>query len=951
METVQSYSSASTTSEAGLGPLREDQMETVEAGLGPLCEGQMETVEAGLGPLREDQMETVEARLKAGLGPLRKGQVEAVLQTVISSTMNTSRATWIPLLNQAEAGVTSLWDALFLSVMSTLHAGLNVARADVVHVAQLQAFLNNFSTAERRECVDIIVKTLKNSEWTPLIEYAALKLRVTESPRSNYIMIDNKFGVARGLAEAYRTRFIGDAAYAFIQHLEEIDKEPGNSRKPRYAKAISIIQSSGTGKSRMLTEVGTQIFTLPICLRGAWDPGYPLSDTPVFDYFQSLKIKCGDNDWSISALGGITSFLAAAHETMLTSLQNILTEEKCEKAEVLGHWHEMMEGGRARIYRRKFFGVVIERANELKNDYSTTQKSPKREDENEDYDAIGHARDFYHRHAKAAVGNLVEFIKSLTSNPLCVTYFDEAHELGKCFWIMLRLLQNQDDSIKMWYIFMGTKSSLTDFAPPQNMISARLRKEVRRLEPPYFALDFDQYAIEEAKTSKISTIGHLGTLHHLAQYGRPLWRAMSPEVGDGLVDLAVWKLIAGEEFNAGSRDHVFAVLAQRICLDPVLSNAEAIELANRSVSHHMRLLAGISTENAMFFTHSPSEPILALGAASILYDPDPMASGRLPQVLRTLSQDLCHAGLIEKGLMGELAARFLLLTARDYAAPSQEGHRNLRDPVPLLGFLQSLFGPIIWDAFQESFSNAFVNFTHWAVTRDFLPEMPPRNLLPNLWARGTILQCCFNQSSIDFLCPIYFGSVEPEDVFDPDKLSGLVVQVKYKKGDTSAENNLRPAGIIRDRKAPLPYLALLMELGTESKYWGIAMVTYQAPKHFQPSEYQELKAECESAWDNLSQHKEEHPKDETVLKKLKAQAQGKQLEMDLYNCYLISARGASENTYPILRTAGITNEFKTFLDIVVPQASSKEPLIGHMRPLDCFGGDFPQSHWMSDYGR
>ncbi|KAF8321931.1 uncharacterized protein EI90DRAFT_3078526 [Cantharellus anzutake] len=896
METVQSYSSSSTTSEAGLGPLREDQMETVEA------------------------------RLKAGLGPLRKGQVEAVLQTVMSSTMNTSRATWIPLLNQAEAGVTSLWDALFLSVMSTLHAGLNVARADVVHVAQLQAFLSNFSTAERKECVDLIVKTLKNSEWTPLIEYAALKLRVTESPRSNYIMIDNKFGVARGLAEAYRTRFIGDAAYAFIQHLEEIDKEPGNSRKPRYAKAISIIQSSGTGKSRMLTEVGTQIFTLPICLRGAWDPGYPLSDTPVFDYFQSLKIKCGDNDWSISALGGITSFLAAAHETMLTSLQNILTEEKCEKAEVLGHWHEMMEGGRARIYRRKFFGVVIERANELKNDYSTTQKSPKREDEN--YDAIGHARDFYHRHAKAAVGNLVEFIKSLTSNPLCVTYFDEAHELGKCFWIMLRLLQNQDDSIKMWYIFMGTKSSLTDFAPPQNMISARLRKEVRRLEPPYFALDFDQYAIEEAKTSKISTIGHLGTLHHLAQYGRPLWRAMSPEVGDGLVDLAVWKLIAGEEFNAGSRDHVFAVLAQRICLDPVLSNAEAIELANRSVSHHMRLLAGISTENAMFFTHSPSEPILALGAASILYDPDPMASGRLPQVLRTLSQDLCHAGLIEKGLMGELAARFLLLTARDYAAPSQEGHRNLRDLVPLLGFLQSLFGPIIWDAFQESFSNAFVNFTHWAVTRDFLPETPPRNLLPNLWARGTILQCCFNQSSIDFLCPIYFGSVEPEDVFDPDKLSGLVVQVN-----------------------PLPYLALLMELGTESKYQGIAMVTYQAPKHFQPSEYQELKAECESAWDNLSQHKEKHPKDETVLKKLKAQAQGKQLEMDLYNRYLISARGAGENTYPILRTAGITNEFKTFLDIVVPQASSKEPLIGHMRPLDRFGGDFSQSHWMSDYGR
>ena len=80
-------------------------------------------------------------------------------------------------------------------------------------------------------------------------------------------------------------------------------------------------------------------------------------------------------------------------------------------------------------------------------------------------DPIALARSFYEKDAKKAVENLMEFIKTLTSDPdpLCITYFDEGHELGECLWIMLRLLQNQNDSVRMWYVYMGTESS--DFIP------------------------------------------------------------------------------------------------------------------------------------------------------------------------------------------------------------------------------------------------------------------------------------------------------------------------------------------------------------------------------------------------------------------------------------------------------------------------------------------------------
>jgi len=90
-------------------------------------------------------------------------------------------------------------------------------------------------------------------------------------------------------------------------------------------------------------------------------------------------------------------------------------------------------------------------------------------------------------------------------------------------------------------------------------------------------------------------------------------------------------------------------------------------------------------------------------------------------------------------------------------------------------------------------------------------------LLANLWARGAALQCCFNQEAIDFLIPVYHGSVAANAVFDPSCLSAIAGQVKFKEpGDQKAETLIRPFGIHRDPHSPLPYLALLMELGNES---------------------------------------------------------------------------------------------------------------------------------------
>jgi hypothetical protein len=118
--------------------------------------------------------------------------------------------------------------------------------------------------------------------------------------------------------------------------------------------------------------------------------------------------------------------------------------------------------------------------------------------------------------------------------------------------------------------------------------------------------------------------------------------------------------------------------------------------------------------------------MLTLAAAQLLYNDQKDVLGK---VLDTFSKNLCEAGVVEKGLLGELAGRTLLTIARDLAAPKKHNgySPNLLIPVLLVDFLDKLFGNESWcgphrNDFRKAFEDTYVNFTHWIVTKDPLPE-------------------------------------------------------------------------------------------------------------------------------------------------------------------------------------------------------------------------------------
>jgi len=69
---------------------------------------------------------------------------------------------------------------------------------------------------------------------------------------------------------AWGGEFIGDLANVFIEIIADYlskDRHP-------YARMTTIVNSSGTGKSRMVDQLGTEIIVVPMCLRRGRSEGF-----------------------------------------------------------------------------------------------------------------------------------------------------------------------------------------------------------------------------------------------------------------------------------------------------------------------------------------------------------------------------------------------------------------------------------------------------------------------------------------------------------------------------------------------------------------------------------------------------------------------------------------------------------------------------------------------------
>ena len=299
-----------------------------------------------------------------------------------------------------------------------------------------------------------------------------------------------------------------------------------------------------------------------------------------------------------------------------------------------------------------------------------------------------------------------------------------------------------------------------------------------------------------------------------------------------VLQAAVEKLFFKSSFDPTNVNQVFAAFATRIGLE--IGEGEASSrLAIDAVRSHMRILIGVS--GRLIITASPSEPILAIAAASMLNRTDQTYK----EALKTLLDELILRGLIlDRGLQGELYCRLLLTLARDkavlphggYFVKVQDNYSTIR-PAKLSEFFQTLLGRnlgIPEDDIEQSnlrytflsqMSRVWINFTHFVQLSECVSELTPF-MLCAAWSAGYAFQCAFHQPVIDGFLVAYRGDLD--EPFNPANLFPIPWQSKAKSEAAElalAEQLTAPfiVGDNLDRQKP-EHVVLLMDLGASSAF-------------------------------------------------------------------------------------------------------------------------------------
>jgi len=620
------------------------------------------------------------------------------------------------------------------------------------------------------------------------------------------------------LAEGIRRDYKGNAHRRLLNFVINVNRtyfhERPQAQRP-YLKCTPIVQSSGTGKTRMVLQLGRISPLLFLCVRPTDSTvrnGYPLGDQPITSFvFEDCASSQVTSDEHAAVL------LAAWFTTLASKLQPLSNAKA--KSDFLFQLNNYGDESH-RHHRHAFFQAVQLKARAL------LPPSP----------TPGGYKAIFDRHLNPSIYALSEQLQdvrnsharddlSADSIPVFVA-IDECVTLPPTLlvsicraWNHIGKLEAGDGSdntnkriICFWLLLMSTSSGASTLVRPQQQQSSD-RDKIAIALPTFVGIGFDVLRTEQPT---LQAAIQVASEKHIQVYGRPLWKSLVP---DNFWATATYKLLGTQNFQRGLPQTCFNVLASRLALRYVPTRGasgslfgEQLSFAHTAVDRHMRILVKVETDSTLHI-RSPSEPVLAV-AASLIMMPTPLqdisdvglvgqkASNRYGSMLETL-QNNCLASAdinILKGTRGELMARLLLMTAWDATKISIPGFREtenedwkaqeLLKPVTLNAILNGLvkLDESSAETVRRRIDNAcstvqnqlggaakvqaWTHYTHFDILETKV-EAISTEYLWYCWKRGVGIQMSHPQHGIDGIIPVYIGDldwpmVDKSKTSDPD---------------------------------------------------------------------------------------------------------------------------------------------------------------------------------------
>ncbi|KAF8748798.1 hypothetical protein RHS01_10519 [Rhizoctonia solani] len=551
----------------------------------------------------------------------------------------------------------------------------------------------------------------------------------------------SRYAVLHCLLAAFQEPYVGTMHKCFVEALDSYPNLP--NQKKLYMRSISVVQSSGMGKSP-----------------------YPPPDVRLRAYFEYHHSK---SDQLLQAEYAILLkhvFAAAA-----ARVRSVAGDRK--GSELAAAWADYLKDGQA-----------DERVGGTAKQKPPQDRKLVCEDDGE-FKSPG-LLDTLFQEMNASAEQMIHTLgpSSSADKTQCVFYFDEAHSLTEPPKIA------SEARTRSPYHNLGTVLSRLKFAPSARDHPPLRASQGEYLIPPFTELPFDVFTDRVLKKMKGSnepcSLRNACTIEVMSSMGRPLWfvhhklleeqkRTRQRRSVDAVVSMAYEKLTSGGAPSRTSQAEL-AALSVRIGIAFESMNPAARETESQQVERHMRIVYAIPEHREYMRTGTSSE---------------------LPRILA----DNCQKGFLARGERGELCGRLLMTIAHDIALtrapytidpPLEDPEPMFHRPVPVLAFLRSLFASEHHDtilkatpvsdeeegqSLELAFKDAFVCFSHFALAED--SDMLSSKALRTALFRGMAMQAKDNQPSIDAVIPIHMGSID--QAITTETTSAINLQFKNRK--------------------------------------------------------------------------------------------------------------------------------------------------------------------------
>ncbi|KAG2141359.1 hypothetical protein DEU56DRAFT_911465 [Suillus clintonianus] len=359
--------------------------------------------------------------------------------------------------------------------------------------------------------------------------------------------------------DSFSRPYVGKAVDGFYEYLKEnnIKYKGRGIQSLYYAKFCSIVQSSGTGKSRVLTELRNKgVLVLYMNIRERSDAGFPKRDA-VPARILTEDMNCSEAEYAARCCVLFAAIFQALRQELLLRSSSGITS-----------WNDDMCDMGSEV-RTKFFhqvqSIYAQTPDKIKQINSekyadAEQTSKKRKISNQKVEPLktkndvpapkfnweSFVKEAYEKMLTAMSGMFTETDEDPSDYPKLVISFDEAHSLSKMSskgfrpsHILGRAINcySKDTDRSIWVVFASTTPHVVDLPAPQVIrkhpfFVIRLQSSHKLADnsmqiavgghllfPPYTHLGWDQNA---DRLSDISA-SDVGKFDHIVGFGRPLF--------------------------------------------------------------------------------------------------------------------------------------------------------------------------------------------------------------------------------------------------------------------------------------------------------------------------------------------------------------------------------------------------------------------------------------------